>query len=91
MSLSSVAPGLFVSGHSLRFKNLLVVIKQTAFEEYSQVIQYSKQRQKRFIESKRSVRISMPSINGEERKAVVSRTLEYRVQQPKVFTKLDIP
>lgn len=29
--------GLHVSGSSLRYKNLLVVIKQTAFEEYSQL------------------------------------------------------
>ncbi|GKY99943.1 hypothetical protein MPSEU_000947900 [Mayamaea pseudoterrestris] len=29
--------GLHLSGHSLKFKNLLVVIKQTAFEEYSQL------------------------------------------------------
>lgn len=28
---------LNVAGSSLRYKNLLVVIKQTAFEEYSQV------------------------------------------------------
>jgi hypothetical protein len=28
---------LNVAGASLRFRNLLVVIKQTAFEEYSQV------------------------------------------------------
>lgn len=28
---------LHVKGASLRFKNLLIVIKQTAFEEYSQV------------------------------------------------------
>jgi hypothetical protein len=30
-----------VRGASLRFENLLVVIKQTAFEEYSQVREYS--------------------------------------------------
>jgi hypothetical protein len=31
------AASLHVRGASLRFKNLLIVIKQTAFEEYSQV------------------------------------------------------
>jgi hypothetical protein len=31
---------LHVTGASLRFKNLLVVIKQTAYEEYSQVRYY---------------------------------------------------
>ena len=29
--------GLNVVGNSLKYKNILVVIKQTAFEEYSQV------------------------------------------------------
>ena len=29
--------GLNVLGSSLKYKNILVVIKQTAFEEYSQV------------------------------------------------------
>jgi hypothetical protein len=34
---ASAAASLHVKGASLRFKNLLIVIKQTAFEEYSQV------------------------------------------------------
>ena len=33
----SLAAGIHAKGSSLRFHNLLVVIKQTAFEEYSQV------------------------------------------------------
>lgn len=33
---ATTAAALNVVGSSLRFKNLLVVIKQTAFEEYSQ-------------------------------------------------------
>jgi hypothetical protein len=35
--LNSTMASLNVAGSSLRYKNLLVVIKQTAFEEYSQV------------------------------------------------------
>jgi hypothetical protein len=34
---ATAAASLHVRGGSLRFKNLLIVIKQTAFEEYSQV------------------------------------------------------
>jgi hypothetical protein len=35
--VANTMSGLHLSSQSLRFKNLLVVIKQTAFEEYSQV------------------------------------------------------
>jgi hypothetical protein len=34
---ATAAASLHLRGGSLRFKNLLIVIKQTAFEEYSQV------------------------------------------------------
>jgi hypothetical protein len=37
MASSAAAASLHVRGGTLRFKNLLIVIKQTAFEEYSQV------------------------------------------------------
>jgi hypothetical protein len=32
-----MSAGIHLKGTSLQYKNLLVVIKQTAFEEYSQV------------------------------------------------------
>jgi hypothetical protein len=38
--IRGMASSGLVSGASLKFQNVLVVIKQTAFEEYSQVSMY---------------------------------------------------